>query len=82
MPSVIFFRAFFGTEILDGFVTFFVEKIKSAKCEKVCFVLVFAYFRKGRHVEKKEQTFPKTKPKDIDFLIKKVAKMDKKSKEK
>ena len=80
MPSVVFFQAFFGTEILDVFLAFFVEKTKSTKCEKVCFVLVFAYFRKGRHVEKKTQTSPKTEQKNIDFSLNKWPKWTRKTK--
>ena len=56
------------------------KKTKSAKCEKVCFVWVFAYYRKGRHVEKKNANVSKNEPKkNIDFSLKKQPKWTRKT---
>ena len=76
-----FSKLFLALKFWMVFWPFLSKKTKSTKCEKVCFVLVFAYFRKGRHVEKKAQTSPKTRQKKHCFLIQKVVKIDKKNKE-
>ena len=62
-----FSKLFLALKFWMVFWPFLSKKTKSAKCEKVCFVSVFAYFRKGRHVEKKAQTSPKAGQKTLIF---------------
>ena len=80
MPSVVFFQVFFGTEILDGFLSSFVEKNNSQNVKKcVSYGFLHTFVRVG--MLKKSADIYKNATKKR-FLIKKVAKMDKKNKEK
>ena len=54
-----FSKLFLALKFWMVFWPFLSKKTKSAKCEKVCFVLVFAYYRKGRHVGKKNANISK-----------------------
>ena len=74
-----FSKLFLALKFWMVFWPFLSKKTKSAKCEKVCFVLVFAYYRKGRHVEKKRKHLQKRDKKNIDFSLKKQPKWTRKT---